>query len=164
MQFNKHHENKEEKIDPEYKYDRYVSPEKAQNLGVGIQNDIWLMGCIIVEIFSKNEIWSPLSKDDMMRDLKRSFVPKIHPDVPKHMWGMVCECLNPFPETRIDAKELLERYTKLMHKLKIPELAKHLGIYIINNRKKIYFLFNKFYLFYNKNYYYNFLELYYFNF
>ena len=140
LQFNKHHENKEEKLEPEFKYDRYISPEKAQNLGVGIQNDLWLIGCIMVELFSKNEIWSPLSKDDMMRDLKRSFVPKIHPDVPKHMWGIICECLNPFPETRIDAKELLERYIKLMLKLKIPELSKHLGKFHFYYKRFIYYI------------------------
>jgi len=129
LQFNKNHGNKDEKIEPEFKYDRYISPEKAQNMCVGIENDLWLIGCIIVEMFSKSEIWAPNSKDDMMRDLNKSFVPKIHPDVPKHMWGIICECLNPFPETRIDAKVLLERYSKLMLKLKIPGLSKNLGIF-----------------------------------
>ncbi len=86
----------------------------------------------MVELFSKNEIWSTHTKDEMMRDLKKSFVPKIHPDVPKHMWGIICECLNPFPETRIDAKELLDRYVRLMLKLKIPELSKHLGNFNYN--------------------------------
>lgn len=127
MHFSKSYDNKKEYVEPEYKYDRYTSPEKAQNMGIGIQNDLWLIGCIIIEMFSKNEIWAPYTKDEMIRDLRKSFVPKIHPDIPKHMWAIICECLNPFPETRINSKELLERYSKIMLKLKIPELAKHLG-------------------------------------
>jgi len=128
LHFNKTHDNKNENLESEHKYDRYISPEKAQNMGIGIQNDLWLIGCLMIEMFSKNEIWASYSNEDMMRDLRKSFVPKIHPDIPKHMWGIICECMNPFPETRIEAKELLERYSRLMIKLKISEIAKYLGI------------------------------------
>jgi hypothetical protein len=83
----------------------------------------------MVEIFSANEVWQGSSEIEMMRDLKKFYVPKIHKDIPKQMWGIICECMNPFKETRIDAKELLERYVKIMLKMRIPELQKDLGTY-----------------------------------
>jgi hypothetical protein len=86
----------------------------------------------MVELFSANEVWHGSSEEEMMRDLRKYYVPKIHQDIPKHTWGIICECLNPFKETRIDAKELLERYVRLMQKLKIPELLKDIEKYIVD--------------------------------
>jgi hypothetical protein len=81
----------------------------------------------MIEVFSSTELWANLTKEEMLRDLKKGSVPKIPADIPKNLWGLICECLNPFTETRIDAKELFDRYVKLMVKMKIPELFKHLG-------------------------------------
>jgi len=92
-----------------------------------ISADIWVLGCLIVEIFSANEVWQGSNESEMMRDLKKFYVPKIHKDIPKQMWGLICECLNPFKETRIEAKEVLEKFVKVMLKMKIPELARELG-------------------------------------
>jgi hypothetical protein len=80
-----------------------------------------------VEVFSSSEVWANSSEEDMVANLKKYYVPKIHKDIPKHTWGIICECLNPFREARIDGKELLDRYVRLMIKLKIPELAPYLG-------------------------------------
>jgi pyruvoyl-dependent arginine decarboxylase (PvlArgDC) len=66
----------------------------------------------------------------MLRELIKGSVPKIPTDIPKNMWGIICECLNPFTETRLEAKELLERYAKVMLKMKIPELLRHLGKFL----------------------------------
>jgi len=89
--------------------------------------DIWRLGCLMVEIFSTKEVWQGHTELEMMRDLKKYYVPNIHKDIPKHMWGIICECLNPFKETRQDSKELLEKYVRLMMKLKIVELKSYLG-------------------------------------
>jgi serine/threonine protein kinase len=125
--FNMHHENIEEKFEEEMKFDRYRSPEQVIEDYKGICNDVWLVGCVFVELFSTSEIWAGYSEEEMIRDLKKYYVPKIHKDIPKHCWGLICECLNPFRDARIEGKELIEKFAKLMFKLKIPELAKDLG-------------------------------------
>jgi hypothetical protein len=96
-------------------------------------SDIWTIGCFMLELLSASEVWQGQSEGDMLRDLKKFYVPKIHQDIPKHSWGIICECLNPFKETRIEATELLQKYVRLMQKMKIPDIAKDIEKYITNS-------------------------------
>lgn len=87
------------------------------------------MGCLFIEMFSEKNIWYGYKETQMLEDLKKYYVPKIFADVPHQTWGIICECMNPFSESRIDAKELLDRYVKLMQKMKINELKEALKKY-----------------------------------
>lgn len=77
-------------------------------------------------MFSEKTVWHGYKETQIIEDLKKFYVPKIFSDVPHQTWGIICECLNPFHETRIDAEELLERYVKLMMKMKIKSLEREL--------------------------------------
>ena len=94
-----------------------------------IHSDIWVVGCLFIEFFSENTIWYGYKESQMLEDLRKFYVPKIWQDVPHQTWGIICECLNPFYESRIDANELLDRYVKLMIKMKITELESVLAKY-----------------------------------
>jgi len=85
-----------------------------------IENDVWVIGCLFVEMFSDYNAWMNLREEEMMRDLNRYFVFKINKDIPKHCWSVICECINPFAETRSTAREVLEHLCRLIYKLKIP--------------------------------------------
>jgi serine/threonine protein kinase len=93
----------------------------------GIESDIWVVGCIFVEIFSSKNVWEGVKDNDVINDLKKYYVPKIHKDIPKNAWSVICECLNPFKETRINAKELLEKYALICKKIKLVEIAADIG-------------------------------------
>lgn len=129
--FNQHHENKP---DPAQKKDeaeiiRYNTPEKVIEDTKDYCSDIWVIGCIFVEMFSKENIWHGMKTEQIKSELKKQYVPKISSDVPHNSWSIICECLNPFWEARITARELLEKYVRLMFKLKIPQMAPHLEKY-----------------------------------
>ncbi len=97
------------------------------NPSSGIESDIWAIGCLFVEIFSAKQVWEGFSENEILNDLKKFYVPKIHRDIPKNAWSIICECLNPFKETRISAKELLDKYVLICRKLKLIEISKDLG-------------------------------------
>ena len=109
-------------------FDRYSPPEHViENPSEGIESDIWSIGCLFVEIFSAKQVWEGYNESDILNDLKKFYVPKIHRDIPKNAWSIICECLNPFKETRIDAKELLEKYVLICKRIKLFEISKDLG-------------------------------------
>jgi hypothetical protein len=126
-EFRQHHDNKYEKFEDEMKFDRYRTPENAISGLISVSQDVWVSGCLMVEVFSK-PVWSEYEYENkMLDDLKKYYVPKINKDIPKQMWGLICECLNPFIETRINSQEALERYVRLMLKMGIPEIMKEIG-------------------------------------
>ena len=108
-------------------FDRYKSPEVLYT-GYSIKSDIWQTGCLALEMFSEYPVWDGLTEEEMDINLKKYFVPKIHSDIPRHMWGILCECLCPYIESRITPSKLLAKYSKhllrhnLINKDKIREL------------------------------------------
>lgn len=72
----------------------------------------------------------------MLEELKKYYVPKIFSDVPHQTWGLICECLNPFSESRIDSKELLERFVKLLVKMKITIIEQELKKYTVTSSEE----------------------------
>lgn len=73
-------------------------------------------------MFSANTVWKEGREQDMEKDLNRYFVFKINKDIPKHCWSVICECINPFAETRSTAREILEHLCRLVTKLKVTGL------------------------------------------
>lgn len=109
-------------------FDRFSPPEGVFDSPlIGLESDIWGMGCLFVEIFSAQQVWAGINDADIVVDLKKFYVPKIHKDIPKNAWSVICECLNPFKETRINAKELLDKYVLICKKIKLVEVAKDIG-------------------------------------
>jgi len=74
-------------------------------------------------MFSAQKVWMEYKEEDMMKDLMRYFVFKINKDIPKHCWSVICECINPFAETRSTAREILEHLSRLVFKLKTSGLV-----------------------------------------
>jgi len=118
-------------LDPDTRFNRFSSPEMIQGKNIGIGNDIWVIGCIFLEIFSSREVWSGIEEETIKEDLRKNYVPKIHGDIPKNSWGVICECLNPFPDTRIEAKELLYKYSLICKKLKITKIITEISKMIV---------------------------------
>ena len=106
-----------------------MTPEQVVEERKYLCSDIWLIGCIFIELFSEKYIWYGFKETQMIEELRKLSVPKIFSDVPHQSWGIICECLNPFTDSRIDAKELLERYVALMKKMKNPLLTEELKKY-----------------------------------
>jgi len=83
----------------------------------GLTNDIWMLGCFFIEIFSKHKVWAGYSENEIIKSLKNSSIPKIPGDIPHILWGLICECVSPFYHARCDIKEILIRYYQLMLKV-----------------------------------------------
>ena len=92
MSFNQNHEKKKEDFHEDFKFNRYVSPEDViDGTSNNIESDIWAIGCLFVEIFSTLEVWAGSSENDMLRDLRKYYLPKINKDISKYAWGVICE-------------------------------------------------------------------------
>ena len=119
-------------------FDRYRPPESVlDDHSQSIESDVWAIGCLFVEIFSAQQVWAGMKENDILNELKKYYVPKIHKDIPKNAWSVICECLNPFKETRINAKELLDKYVLICKKIKLVEVAKDIGKQLIKIEKYI---------------------------
>lgn len=95
-----------------------MAPELLQeNEVVGPFNDIWMLGCLWVELFSKKKIWDGYTENEITKQLKNNAMPKLPSDIPQACWGIICECLNPFFKTRIDIKELVMKFYQILIKL-----------------------------------------------
>ena len=86
---------------------KYSPPETLNNSGMmDIKNDIWSFGCILIDIFSKeNPIYKlNVTKKDILES-KTKF-----PSIPKDIIGLlrdvISRCLDPNYETRINIFEL----------------------------------------------------------
>ena len=102
---------------------RYSAPELFIEPNViGPVNDIWMLGCLFVEAFSKFKVWDGYSENEIIKQLKNLSVPKIPNDIPQNIWGLICECLNPFHKARNDIKDVLARFYFLVGKIGYPEI------------------------------------------
>lgn len=126
--FNQTHDNKPENFKgyDKHPYNRYLAPEQVVEERRILVTDVWIIGCIFIELFSDKCIWYGYKETQMLEELRKFYVPKIFSDVPHSTWGLICECLNPFDESRINSKELLDRYVKLMFKMNNPLLTDQL--------------------------------------
>jgi hypothetical protein len=102
---------------------RFTAPElHVQPLFYGPINDIWMLGCLIVEVFSKIRIWEGYTEGEIVKQLKILQIPKIPNDIPQTIWGLICECLNPFHKARNDIKDVIVRYYYLLGKVGYSDL------------------------------------------
>ena len=120
-------EDEDEMIDkilnPEDSFLRFMAPELLLEPQISQScNDVWMTGCLIIECFSKSKMWEGYSETEIIKQLKNTTSPKVPNDIPKFLWGIICECLNPFHQTRIDCKELLIRFYILFGKLNLSDL------------------------------------------
>jgi serine/threonine protein kinase len=85
---------------------KYSPPESLGNAGMmDIKNDIWSYGCILIDIYSKE---NPIFKINItMKEILES---KKFPLIPKDITGLmkdiISRCLDPNYETRINITEL----------------------------------------------------------
>ncbi len=97
---------------------RYTPPELLQENEVpGPFNDIWMLGCLWVELFSKKKIWDGYTENEITKQLKNYTMPKLPSDIPQLCWGVICECLNPFFKTRTDIKETVMKFYQILARL-----------------------------------------------
>jgi hypothetical protein len=97
---------------------RYSPPELLQdNDIIGAFNDIWMLGCLWIELFSKKKVWDGYTENEITKQLKNFTMPKIPSDIPQTCWGIICECLNPFYKTRLDIKEVVMKYQSILSRV-----------------------------------------------
>jgi len=102
---------------------RFMAPELVlEPQHIGVINDIWMLGCLFIEIFSKQRVWEGYSEGEILKQLKAQISPKVPNDINPQCWGLICECLNPFDKARIDIRDVLVRYYYLMGKLGFTDL------------------------------------------
>jgi serine/threonine protein kinase len=96
---------------------RYLAPEMVlDNKAISPANDIWMLGCLFIELFSNSRVWQGCSDSEIIKNLKSFTIPKVPSDFPQLCWGVLCECLNPFSQARSDIKDILCRFYQLMGK------------------------------------------------
>ena len=125
--FRDEYEDEDEMIDkilnPDDSFLRFMAPELLLEPQISNAcNDVWMIGCLIIECFSKMKMWEGYTETEIIKQLKNLASPKVPNDIPKFLWGIICECLNPFHQTRVDIKELLSRFYVLYGKLNLIEL------------------------------------------
>jgi hypothetical protein len=114
-------------LNPEDNFLRFTAPEMLLEPSyINISNDIWMLGCLFVEIFSKYKIWDGYSENEVAKQLKNKTLPKLPIDIPEELWGLICDCLSPFHKTRNDIREVINRYLSIMHKLGKDELVERM--------------------------------------
>jgi hypothetical protein len=97
---------------------RYTAPELFSEPQIfSAVNDIWMLGCLFVEVFSKYRVWDGYTENEIIKQLKNLSIPKIPNDIPQIVWGLICECLNPFYKARNDIKDVMTRFYFLAGKL-----------------------------------------------
>ena len=125
--FRDENEDEDEMIDtilnPDDSFLRFMAPELLLEPQISQScYDVWMTGCLIIECFSKSKMWEGYSETEIIKQLKNLTSPKVPNDIPKFLWGMICECLNPFHQTRIEIKELLSRFYIVFGKLNLTDL------------------------------------------
>lgn len=102
---------------------RFMPPELVQEPQlISVKNDVWMLGCLMIEILSKSRVWEGFNESEILKQLKSQMIPKIPNDIHPDCWGLMCECLNPFPKSRIDIRDVITRYYYLLGKLGMYEL------------------------------------------
>lgn len=97
---------------------RYTPPEKLNDVPIlGNVNDIWMLGCFLIEMFSKEKVWEGYTENVIVKQLKLLQIPKIPRDIPQSIWNMICECLNPFYKTRSNINDIIEHYKIVLSKI-----------------------------------------------
>lgn len=103
---------------------RFSPPELLlDNQVIFSGNDIWMVGCLIIEIFSKFRVWDGYTENEIIKQLKNLTSPKVPNDIPQSLWGLICECLNPFYKARIDIKDTFVKFYYLCSKIGLNDLT-----------------------------------------
>lgn len=112
----------------------YFSTEEAFDMCEKneLPKDIWKYGCLVMDLFAPGHKRSMLSEKDYKSQLKEYVLPQIPKNVPKNLWSLICNCLNPYKDVRITSSELLSQFIELIHKT--PELSQF--ELILNELKK----------------------------
>ena len=119
-------------IDPSEILLRYTPPERLLEVPVFHSvNNIWSLGCLLVEIFSQEKVWEGFSQNEIIHNLKSLSIPKIPKDIPQIFWGIICECLNPFYKTRPQIKEIIFKFYLQLKKI---NTDKNTTVLILINR------------------------------
>ena len=106
---------------------RFRAPELVQQDPlIGIVNDIWMLGCLFIELFSKYKVWEGYSEAEILKNLKNGISPKVPNDIQPECWGLICECLNPFSNARIDIRDVMVRYYYMLGKLGFYDLQERM--------------------------------------
>ena len=85
-----------------------------------------MLGCLIVEVFSQTRIWDGYSDGEILSQLKMKQIPKLPTSIPHQKWGIICECLNPFYESRINILDAIIRLCHLLIKLGFHDIVSRL--------------------------------------
>ena len=124
-------------MNPEYNFLRFTAPELVQEPHIfGVFNDIWMLGCLFIEILSKYKVWEGYSEAEILKQLKSQISPKVPNDVMPECWGLICECLNPFAKARIDIRDAMVRYYYLLGKLSQSELQERMQSKLLKYKDK----------------------------
>lgn len=103
---------------------RFTPPELLLDTPIVFSgNDIWMLGCLIIEIFSKSKVWDGYTENEIIKQLKNITSPKVPNDIPQSLWGLICECISPFYKARIDIKDTFVRFHYLCNKLQLTDLT-----------------------------------------
>lgn len=118
----------EKLLNPDDHLLRFTAPELFLEPPVNSNvNDIWMLGCLLLETFSKYKVWDGYTETEIIKQLKNLTTPKVPNDIAQILWGMICECLNPFHKARQDIKDVLTRWYFMMGKLGYVDLQQRLA-------------------------------------
>lgn len=114
---------------------KYSPPETLNNTGMmDIKNDVWSFGCILIDIYSKEDpIWKKnITKNEILARKKFPIIPN---DITGLLKDIVARCLDPNYETRINIFELegiMHIFLNASTKTSNEDLEKRIGICRIN--------------------------------
>lgn len=95
---------------------KYVPPESFEFLIEELNYDIWSFGCILIDIFSKEQ---PVYKLNLSQEeLYKLHTINLFPSIPKDITGLlrdiILKCLDRNYETRINIHELMDNLNVLL--------------------------------------------------
>lgn len=98
--------------------------DKEKALDIGVQVDVWALGCVIIELFSGKRPWDYISSSNAsciyyeVRDrqiFKRKPVP-IPEAIPVEVRGLVQRCCQYSPKRRPSTVDILDQMETISHR------------------------------------------------
>lgn len=86
----------------------YLSPEILSGRGYGIQTDIFSLGCVLYELCSLRKAFVCFSQEDYLRQINRRNYGEIPNRYSNDMKSLINRMLDPNPQTRITANQILQ--------------------------------------------------------
>jgi serine/threonine protein kinase len=112
---------------------RFMAPElfdKHQIASIGVEVDIWALGCVFIEIFSGRRPWDYIPSSNSssiyyevcaIQIFKRKPVP-VPESIPVDIASVISECCHYLPKYRPTAGQVLERLQTLQSKYIVREM------------------------------------------